>query len=178
VKELEKIIEDGLDEMEEILNGADVGRMALLDDPFPYIIPLNFLYERGKVVFHCSFKGKKIDLLLNKPNCCFEVDEFMGEVSFHYLSRCHLNYDSVLAFGKARIENEEGERIRLLQLFGEKYDESFKKSISDGGTKIGENQNINNCCCIVVDIEELTGRRERTVNGVRQKTYWHYKFKD
>ena len=39
------LVDDGLSEMENILNLAEVGRMALLDGTMPYIIPLNFLYK-------------------------------------------------------------------------------------------------------------------------------------
>lgn len=172
----DKLVQDGLREMEEVLKRAEVGRIALCDGSAPYIVPLNFIYHDGKIAFHCSLEGKKTELIKKNPNCCFEVDEFMGKVSYHYASTCHLDYDSVLAFGKARIEHNAEERIRLLQLFGEKHDERYRKPISDGGLRIGKNRSIDECCCVVIDIEELTGRRERTVDGKRQKTMWHHKF--
>ena len=170
-----EFVEDGLEEMEEILNRAEVGRVALCNGSIPYIVPLNFLYHQRKLVFHCAWEGRKLDLIAKNPNCCFEVDEFTGEVTYHYESRCHLDYDSVLAFGKARIENDEEEKTRLLQLFAEKYDERYRKSISEGGRRLGKAR-VGECCCVIIDIEELTGRRERTVEGKRQKTMWHHRF--
>ena len=172
----EEPVQDGLKEMEEVLKRADTGRMALSDGSLPYIVPLNFIYDKGKISFHCAWEGKKLDLIKNKPDCCFEVDEFMGKVSYHYATKCHLDYDSVLAFGKARIERDESERTRLLQLFGEKYDERYLRPISEDGLRIGQNKPIQECCCVVIDIEEMTGRMERTVDGKRQKTMWHHKF--
>jgi hypothetical protein len=130
-------VEDGLDEMEKILKRVEVGRIALCDDSKPYIVPVNFFYHEGKIAFHCAWEGKKLDLIDKTPNCCFEVDEFMGEVSYHYEARCHLDYDSVLAFGKARVSE---------------------------------------CCCVVIDIQELTGRRERTEEGKHKKTMWRHRF--
>ena len=168
-------VEDGLDKMEEILERADVGRIALCCDLMPYIIPLNFVYYKRQIAFHCAWEGKKIDVITQNPNCCFEVDEFKGEVEYHYESKCHLDYDSVIAFGKARIENDENEKIRLLQLFAEKYDEHYRKPISEGGRNFGKT-NVSECCCVVIDITELTGRRERTVEGKRKKTMWHHRF--
>lgn len=48
--------EDGLEQMEDVLTRAEVGRFALCDDGAPYIIPLNFLYEDGKIIFHCGWE--------------------------------------------------------------------------------------------------------------------------
>lgn len=174
--EKNELLQDGLKEMEEILKRADVGRIALTDGSLPYIVPLNFIYDKGKIAFHCALEGKKLDLIKNKQNCCFEVDEFMGKVSYHYDTKCHLDYDSVLAFGKAHIERNEPERIRLLQLMGEKYDKRYRKPVSEGGLRIGQNKSIQECCCVVIDIQEMTGRKERTIDGKREKTMWHHRF--
>ena len=168
-------IGDGLDEMEAILDRAEVGRIALCDGSTPYIVPLNFLYVEGKIVFHSAWKGKKFDLLAENPRCCFEVDKFMGEVSYHYDSLCHLDYDSVLAFGKARIEDDEEKKMRFFQMLHAKYKEIYRKPLSEGGIRINK-ANLSRACCIVIDIEELTGRRERTVEGKRQKTLWRHRF--
>jgi nitroimidazol reductase NimA-like FMN-containing flavoprotein (pyridoxamine 5'-phosphate oxidase superfamily) len=74
---MEDIVEDGLQEMTAVLKSAEVGRIALSDSSKPYIVPLNFLYQNGKIAFHCAFDGKKLDIISKNPNCCFEVDEFM-----------------------------------------------------------------------------------------------------
>jgi nitroimidazol reductase NimA-like FMN-containing flavoprotein (pyridoxamine 5'-phosphate oxidase superfamily) len=172
---LDEFTENGLNGMEGILKQAEVGRLALSDGSKPYVIPLNFLYKDGKIAFHCAWKGKKLDLISKNPNCCFEVDEFMGEVSYHYDSKCHLNYYSVLAFGKASVENQAEEKIRLLQLFSEKYNELYKKPISEGGIRFTA-ERVDECCCVVIDVEELTGRWERTVNGERKLSEWRHLF--
>lgn len=123
--EKNEFVEDGLREMEEILKRAEVGRIALYDGSMPYIVPLNFLYKEGKIVFHCAWEGKKLDIIAKNPHCCFEIDEFMGEVSNHHDTLCHLDYDSVLAFGKAHIENGEEEKLRFFQLLHAKYKELY-----------------------------------------------------
>jgi nitroimidazol reductase NimA-like FMN-containing flavoprotein (pyridoxamine 5'-phosphate oxidase superfamily) len=162
--------------MEDILNRAEVGRMALFDGTMPYIIPLNFLYKDGIIVFHCAWEGRKLDIISMNPNCCFEVDKYMGEVSYHYESRCHLDYDSVLAFGRARIEDNDETKVQLLQLLSEKYNELYKKPLSEGGKRFKLEQ-ITECCCIIIDVFELTGRREVTVDGKRKKKKWYKKLK-
>jgi len=163
--------EGGLKEMEEILKCAEVGRLGLCDGSTPYIIPLNFAYLNGKIGFHCDWKGKKLDLIARNPRCCFEVDEYKGEVGYHYDTLCHLDYDSVIATGKARIEKEEEPVWQFFQLLHAKYKEIYRKPVSEGG-KTFDRKRVGEACCVVIDIEELTGRRERTVEGKRNKVIW------
>ncbi len=101
----DQTVEDCLNEMEDVLKKAEVSRLALTDGSKPYIVSVNFLYHSGKIVFHCAWNGRKLELIKMNPECCLEVDEFRGEATDHYQTRCHLDYDNVPAFGKARIEN-------------------------------------------------------------------------
>ena len=176
---MEDIIEDGLQEMTEVLKSAEVGRIALSDSSKPYIVPLNFLYQTGKIAFHCALDGKKLDIISKNPNYCFEVDKFMGEVSYHYDSLCHLDFDSVLVFGKARIENDEDLKLHFFEKLHSKYKELYRKPISEGGSEGGvrfDKTRLHEACCVVIDVEELTGRRERTVEGTRRTVMWQHMF--
>ncbi len=172
---MEGNVEDDLKEMTEVLKSSEVGRLALSDSSKPYIVPLNFLYQNGKIAFHCALGGKKLDIISKNPNCCFEVDEFMGEVSYHYDSLCNLDFDSVLVFGKARIENDERLKLQFFEKLHSKYKELYRKPISEGGVRFDKTR-LHEACCVVIDIEELTGRRERTVEGKRRIVKWKHKF--
>ena len=57
----------------------------------------------------------------------------------------------------------------------EKYDELYRNPLSEGGKRF-EKTRLSECCCVIIDVEELTGRRERTVGGDRQKTWWRHRF--
>jgi nitroimidazol reductase NimA-like FMN-containing flavoprotein (pyridoxamine 5'-phosphate oxidase superfamily) len=164
-----------LAKMEEILQHAEVGRLALAANHLPYIIPLNFLYWDGKIAFHCGWKGKKLDLIAKNNACCFEVDEFMGEVSYHYDSLCHLDYDSVLAFGVARIENDNEIKKDVFQRLHAKYKEIYRKPIASGGVRFDEAR-LDEACCVVIDVQELSGRRERTIDDQPEKQEWQFRF--
>jgi len=170
-----EFVQGGLPEMEHILKQAEVGRLAVNDNSTPYIIPLNFAYVNGKIGFHCDWKGKKLDLIAKNPRCCFEVDEYMGEVSYHYDALCHLDYDSVLATGTARIEKDEEAIWRFFQELHAKYKAIYRKPIEEGG-KVFDRKRVGEACCVAIDIEELTGRRERTVEGKRSKIMWQHRF--
>jgi nitroimidazol reductase NimA-like FMN-containing flavoprotein (pyridoxamine 5'-phosphate oxidase superfamily) len=167
----------GLAEMEELLRKTEVGRLILSDGDKPYGVPINFSYVDRKIIFHCAMKGKKLDIIAKNPNCCLEVDQFMGEVSYHYDALCHLDYDSVLAFGKARFETDDGKKLQFFKGLHEKYKEIYRKPVSEGGLQFTRAYPTYNAVrCVVIDVEELTGRRERTVDGRRNKIKWHIKF--
>jgi len=161
--------------MEQILKQSEVGRLALSDDLTPYIIPLNFAYLDGKIGFHCDWTGKKLNLITKNPRSCFEVDEYTGQVNYHYDALCHLDYDSVIATGTARIEKNEEAIWHFFQALHAKYKEIYRKPIKEGG-KVFDRKRVGEACCVVIDIEELTGRRERTVDGKRSKIMWQHKF--
>lgn len=161
--------------MEDLLKQAEVGRLALSDGVKPYIVPLNFYYHSGVIAFHCAWDGRKLDLLDQNPNCCFEVEAFRGEVGYHYDALCHLDYDSVLAFGTARVENREAHKLCFFEHLHAKYKELYRKPLSEGGVRFDKTR-LHEACCVVITIDELTGRRERTVDGKRTKTMWRYLF--
>lgn len=49
-----------------MLDAIDTIHVAMHDEPFPYVVPLNFGYDwEDKLVFyfHCAHEGYKLDLL-------------------------------------------------------------------------------------------------------------------
>lgn len=71
-----------IDEIEEILERAQVCRLALFNGDYPYIIPMCFGYDlhsdRLELYFHCAAKGKKLDLIKENNNAAFEIDNLTG----------------------------------------------------------------------------------------------------
>ncbi|MBQ9616719.1 MAG: pyridoxamine 5'-phosphate oxidase family protein, partial [Oscillibacter sp.] len=51
-------------ECAEILRREPRGVLAVLgDDGYPYTVPLDFVYEGGKLYFHCAGEGHKLDAI-------------------------------------------------------------------------------------------------------------------
>ena len=46
--------------MEKLLNEERIGYLGMATDNIPYVIPLTYAYNKGKIIFHGSLKGKKI----------------------------------------------------------------------------------------------------------------------
>lgn len=105
------------EEIKELLDECQTIRLAMHDEPYPYIVPLSYGWEERNrqifVYFHCAKEGKKLDLITKNGNVCFEADCLAG-----YKSTGHgvtADYRSLIAFGKAeRVYGEE--LVRGLEL--------------------------------------------------------------
>ena len=69
-------------ELIAVMRGCDVCRLALHDEPYPYILPLNFGLEVDggtvRLYFHGANTGTKYDLIEKNPNVSFEMDRGHG----------------------------------------------------------------------------------------------------
>lgn len=90
-------------EIIKLLDECQTLRLALHDEPYPYVVPLSFGWEqtdgRLYVYFHCAKEGKKLELINKNPKVCFETD-----ILTSYKDTGHsvtADYKSVIAFGTA-----------------------------------------------------------------------------
>jgi len=95
------------EEIHELLQSAEIGRLGLFAEDYPYIVPVNFAFVNEKIYFHGSFKGKKIELIKQDNRVCFELDT--GHViPPEKTGDCSYSYRSVIVYGEARLlENHE-----------------------------------------------------------------------
>ena len=152
------------EEMEKLLREEEIGYLGLSLDGRPYVVPLNYTYFEGKIFFHCSLKGKKLDSLKANPQVCFTVARQLAEVREHFGGDpCHVDSDSVICYGRARMLEKLDERIKALSAFNRR----FRPNAPD----VTE-ERIKNCGVVEITISEMTGRRERE----RKRTCWRYVF--
>jgi hypothetical protein len=69
---INKILSD-LD-IDELLQQQYIGRLACQQDGHLYVLPISYAYKNNCLYMH-SFEGKKISMMRNNPNVCFEVDD-------------------------------------------------------------------------------------------------------
>lgn len=60
-------------QMNNFLLSQAVGRIACTDGKKPYIVPVTYFYD-GKNIIGQTNEGKKLNIMRNNPNVCFEVD--------------------------------------------------------------------------------------------------------
>ncbi|MFC1525826.1 pyridoxamine 5'-phosphate oxidase family protein [Candidatus Latescibacterota bacterium] len=151
-------------EMEQILREETLGFLGVARDGEPYVVPLNYAYMDGRILFHCALAGKKLEYLGANPQVCFTVGRQSGEVKAHGEGdSCHPDYDSVICFGTARTITDIDERTRLLNDFNRQYDPNAKGITRDRAEK---------CGAVEIRVSEMTGRRERD----KKSTYWRHCF--
>jgi nitroimidazol reductase NimA-like FMN-containing flavoprotein (pyridoxamine 5'-phosphate oxidase superfamily) len=152
------------EEMEKVLQEEVLGFLGLSADDEPYVVPLNYTYTEGKILFHCALEGKKLDYLKRNQTVCFTVARQFDAVEQHEeKDPCHINSESVMCFGKARIIEDIPERHRALNAFNQHFDPGSDE-ITLKRTK--------GCCVVEIKIDEMTGRQEKD----DKRSYWRYRF--
>ncbi len=124
-------------EMEAIIRGAFVCRLALWDGDWPYIVPLCFGYRAGVFYFHSAKEGKKIDVLKRNSRVAFLVELDVEPVKSASACRWTMKYRSVsgqgeVSFLEERPAKEEALRVIMAQ-YGEKeaqFSEENLKSVT------------------------------------------------
>lgn len=106
---------------EEINNILDCGTTGVLalhgDDGYPYAVPLNYLFDRNKIYFHCACTGHKLDAIKKESKASFCVIGHDQVVPEEYTSY----FRSVIVFGSIRILDDDEEKYRVIDRFAEKY---------------------------------------------------------
>ena len=109
------------DQIEQIVQDARVCHLALADNGQPYVVPLNFGYRDNTVYFHSARQGRKIDMLTANPRVCLEFSTVLelvrGETNCEWGQR----FKSVIAFGDARLVEDETEKREALDIIMAHY---------------------------------------------------------
>ncbi len=102
--------------IKEILIKSNICRIALHDEEFPYIIPMNFGYFKNTLYFHCAKEGKKIDLIKKNNKVGFEIEQSHEILKDKKSCKWTTKYRSIIGFGKIAIINDFNEKVRGLDI--------------------------------------------------------------
>jgi hypothetical protein len=153
---------ESAEEMEKLLTEERVGYLGLSQHNVPYVVPLTFGYWEGKIIFHGSLEGKKLEIIRENPAVCFTVSRHYGEMVSHPQgAECHADSDSVICYGRARIIEDIQERCRILN--------KFNRRLQPQAREITEEE-VEFCCAVEIRIEQMTGRTERD----SKCTFWKW----
>jgi len=61
-------------QIDALLTGQVTGRLGCAKDDKVYIVPINYYFKNSTIYSH-SAAGKKIDMMRENPNVCFQVDQ-------------------------------------------------------------------------------------------------------
>ncbi len=94
------------EECRRLLARGHLGRVGLLESDRPVILPVNYVFDDGDVVFQ-STKGSKLEAAIAAEHVAFEIDAI--DAMYH-------GGFSVLVYGRAEIVDDEEEIRRLAEL--------------------------------------------------------------
>lgn len=110
-----------------LLETALVGRVGVIAEGEPYIVPMNYAYERakggpfGRIIIHGADQGRLLSALAANPAICFEIDTFLATIPHPVLCEYDTAYASVICRGQARLLTELAERTAALRVLARKY---------------------------------------------------------
>lgn len=111
VTEIEKIL--------EIIDNCQVCRLGLCIDNRPYVVPMSFgfEYKNGEIVmyFHSALEGRKIDMMKENNQVCFEMDIDKGLIEGDRACSYSTKFQSVIGFGTAEFITNHEEKIEGLK---------------------------------------------------------------
>ncbi|MDT8380223.1 MAG: pyridoxamine 5'-phosphate oxidase family protein [Desulfotignum sp.] len=137
-------------QMEQILEQAQVCRLAMVDQGCPYVVPLNFGYRDGCLYFHSAPEGRKIDVLRADPHVCFEVDELVKINKPARACGWGVSFRSVIGTGIARILEAPAEKKAGLDIIMAHY---------SGRSFDYPEEMLAKTAVIQVTVDEMTGKQ-------------------
>ena len=148
------------EECEAILKEGTSGVLALLGDgDYPYAVPLSYVYEDGKIYFHCAKTGHKLDAIRRQEKASFCVigqDELRSEE----LTTC---FRSVIIFGRARILEQDDEIRDAAMALGLRF--------CPDGEKVEEEirREWPALCCVKITIDHMSGKEAIELTRMRRR---------
>ena len=114
----------------DIMNKCDTCRLALFDQEYPYIVPLNFgvNIEDGQLYlyFHSANQGTKLDLIRQNNKATFEMDCEHDIILYDERMSCTMGYASVIGHGEIEFVDEDDKYEALKILMKHYHHEDFQ----------------------------------------------------
>ncbi|KAB7888214.1 pyridoxamine 5'-phosphate oxidase family protein [Poseidonibacter ostreae] len=124
--------------IENILEDAEYGTLAICSDSKPYSLPLNFVAINKEIFFHGGKKGKKINIIKNNNSASFSVVESYSLLPSYFSTdtgnaspATHM-FKSVIIDGEIEFVEDYEQKSNGLAFLMQKYQkEGGYKSLND-----------------------------------------------
>ena len=136
---------------EAILAEGTSGVLAVDGDGgYPYAVPLSYVYQDGKLFFHCAKSGHKLDAVRRNPRASFCVIGQDRVVPEEYTSY----FRSVIVFGTIRVLEEEREIRTAVRSLAVKY----APEDSEENQERAIQKEYSALCMLELTAEHITGK--------------------
>lgn len=107
----------------QFLLNAQLGYVATRWDEQPFITPTNFWYDQTQheIYFHTNITGRIRANSEKYPQVCFATSQMGKLLPSNVALEFSVQYESVVAFGKIRVLEEDENKLRALYGLIEKY---------------------------------------------------------
>ena len=150
------------DEINNILKSCKTCFLAMSENDFPYVLPMNFALDKDSVILHSAQSGRIWETLKRNNNVCINwtLGEELAWQNVQVGCSYRVKSKSVLVEGKAEMIDDFDEKTRLLKLLMNQYsDREFKFS----------KPSVENVGIIKVKIEKLSAKHF----GAKAITPWN-----
>lgn len=110
-------------QIDEILQKAEVIRLAMVDDGEPYIVAMNFAYsDSGNCIYlHSAAAGRKINILEKNSRVAFQTEIDAEPVLREVVCDSTARYKSICGTGRVYFVRDADEKKKLLDAIMLKY---------------------------------------------------------
>lgn len=145
-----------------LLERCTHGTLALAgDDGYPYAVPMSYCYHEGRIYFHGSKTGHKVDAAKDNDRVSFCVVDQDAVVPEEYTTY----YRSAIVFGRLRVVEDPAEMRTLLALLGRRY----YPAATDEHLNAAIEREIAGVRVTCLEIEHLTGKEAIELVRAREK---------
>ncbi len=141
-------------EIDAILQRAEVCHLALADQDVPYIVTMNYGYRPGPrpaLFLHCAAQGKKLDIIRRNNLACFQVSLGHKLIETQVRCNCGMQYQSVVGLGRIRVLTDYEEKIEGLNCLVRHYHGQDRPRYTPAY--------VNATVVLRLDIEALSGKQ-------------------
>lgn len=138
------------EDIDSIIRRSVVCRIGLCDGNMPYVVPVNFGYDGSRLYFHCAKEGRKLDVLRQNNNVCFEMDIDQEFIKTEKGCGWSMKYRSVIGYGKAFSVENPADKVAAFKVIMAHYSDKeydFSEKDADKAT------------IVRIDIESMTGKK-------------------
>ena len=143
-----------LHELLTMMERNTVCRLALFDDTYPYIVPMNYGVHKSEESFtlyvHCAKVGTKIDLIKKNPNVSFEINGGHELVLDPVSCDCTMKYESICGSGVVRFAKD-FEKLDGLTHIMNHY--------NPGGIHDFHEKWVNAVEVLIIEVKKITGKK-------------------
>lgn len=135
---------------EELLREVKRAELAVIgNEGYPYTLPVNFVYQNGKIYIHSAKAGHKVDAILRCPkvSCSLYRQTEQDDDGWSWF------IESVIVFGQASFVEDCQTKLDALAALGRKYfptEEMVRQELD---------KNADRCALIEITPEHISGKR-------------------